>query len=76
AYLSAFITKDLFVPVFLIAYLLTNVAGLLLMQHGAAKFSKKIPRLSLIENAAVSVFYMIIIISLMLLDIVPIPKQT
>ncbi|MBD3313637.1 hypothetical protein GF345_04300 [Candidatus Woesearchaeota archaeon] len=74
AYLSAFISRSLFVPMFLIIYLLTNVAGFMLMHKGAEQIAEKESRWGMLESLAVSVFYMIIVILLMLFEIVPIPE--
>ena len=74
AYLFGLMSKSLFFPMFLAAYLLTNVAGFIMMQNGIEQIAKKRAKHGFLESLAVSVFYMIIVVVLMLYQIIPLPK--
>jgi len=73
AYLFHLISRSFFI-VFLIAYLGTNVLGLILMQKGTERMVGRKYRFTFLESFAVSVFYVIIVVVLMLWEIIPIPK--
>lgn len=70
------LSGDLFLPSFLLGYLLSNLLGFLMMHWGgAALLRQQRPTMSMKRSLFVSVVYLIILIVFVVLDWIPSPSE-
>lgn len=77
--LFGWFSRTLFLPMFVLGYWLTNVAGLLLMHHGVRKFKLKnsspYGRAGLIKDLLLSIFYTLLVVVLVKLGWLKFPSE-
>jgi len=79
AFLFGLISKNLFYPMMIVGYWLTNIVGLILMHKGAKKMIHKennvYAKKELGKDIAISIVYSLIVIALMMLGWLKFPTE-